>query len=689
MSPKPAVAETCSELPVCIVTVCRCVLIAARPPVESCALEDAIGRWDALRPRSAAALVEFDLKPLAPAAAAVDQAAAEVVANQDVRPDALLAKCERILAAKARLDRGLEELLALRTSLAGFEPADKQRTAIRNWLAVVSRWIDAAGRLRYMEYDIFNTTAGQLAPVADRRERFVDLLTKYRSSVGAIVMSDALFDPPQGSPIYGRPVSPVLRAKLLELAAVTGETEVLPKLADFVTLPKLPPALVIQAAETIRRVGLPQQPGPGQDPKLPEPAILAGELRAELAELKLPSTPADLGARRDVLLAWLDERLSVGATAEGYRWGLEDIRPGDWLLMRNPSPYNLFTDLSPGLFTHVGVVALQKGSDGIQRMVLVDLPERGDHMPATNVDAFVQRSRHYLFLRHTDPEVARKMGEAAASLIGNETQFDLNFRTDRVLELHGQPLAGKKIVTYCAGLLLLCALQTDRPREEFFPIVEFAAGGQAAANLALLGLSFGKDFISPTGALYSTQMQIIGRREPTYDPRREVEEAIYDHFAQQLVARKLQTSPDLYQALRQKMAEAAKHDPLLAQAIAKAANVSVDTDLVSAAKAAAVVESLDEIAYAASGEYVKARWTPSARHRSSAAPRAALSEVAAARWRPDLQPAARTAVSALAARADLAAAIASGTGAILRGPRQAATRPPLLFEVAALFFRLL
>jgi hypothetical protein len=239
-------------------------------------------------------------------------------------------------------------------------------------------------------------------------------------------------------------------------------------------------------------------------------------------------------------------------------------------------------------------------------MVLVDLPERGDHMPATNVDAFVQRSRHYLFLRHSDPEVGRKMGEAAASLIGNETQFDLNFRTDRVLELHGQPLAGKKIVTYCAGLLLLCALQSDRPREEFFPIVEFAAGGQAAANLAQLGLSFGKDFISPTGGLFSTQLKIVDRREPTYDPRREVEEAIYDHFAQQLVARKLQTSPDLYQALRLKMAEAAKHDPLLAQAIAKAANVSADTDLVSAAKAAAVVESLDEIAYGASGEFLKA-----------------------------------------------------------------------------------
>jgi hypothetical protein len=42
--------------------------------------------------------------------------------------------------------------------------------------------------------------------------------------------------------------------------------------------------------------------------------------------------------------------------------------------MRNPSPYNLFTDLAPGLFTHVGVVAVETGSDGKRRMVVVDLP---------------------------------------------------------------------------------------------------------------------------------------------------------------------------------------------------------------------------------------------------------------------------------------------------------------------------
>jgi hypothetical protein len=99
------------------------------------------------------------------------------------------------------------------------------------------------------------------------------------------------------------------------------------------------------------------------------------------------------------------------------------------------------------------VVTLEEGTDGIRRMVIVDLPEQGNKMPATSVEVFLRRTLHYLFLRHDDPEAARKMGEVAAATIGNPTEFDLNFRTSRVIELKGKPLAGQKIRTYCAGLL--------------------------------------------------------------------------------------------------------------------------------------------------------------------------------------------------------------------------------------------
>jgi hypothetical protein len=92
-----------------------------------------------------------------------------------------------------------------------------------------------------------------------------------------------------------------------------------------------------------------------------------------------------------------------------------------------------------------------------------------------------------------------------------------------------------------------------------------------------------------------------------YDPGREVEEAIFDHFAVDMDQKILQPSPDAFQAIRLKVAEASKNNPLLAKALAASAGVSDEMDLVSAAKAAAVVETLDEIAFGSSGQYVAAR----------------------------------------------------------------------------------
>ncbi|MGH7136373.1 MAG: hypothetical protein ACREHD_11575 [Pirellulales bacterium] len=91
-----------------------------------------------------------------------------------------------------------------------------------------------------------------------------------------------------------------------------------------------------------------------------------------------------------------------------------------------------------------------------------------------------------------------------------------------------------------------------------------------------------------------------------YDPRREVEEGVFDHFAWLLANRTLVPSPDFVQSLRLKLAEAARGNSLLAEAMARAARVHAETDLVSAAKAAAVVETLDQLAYGASGEFLEA-----------------------------------------------------------------------------------
>jgi len=531
--------------------------------------------------------------------------AEQLVDLQSAEPS--LARLRPLLEAKTEIDRRLEATLRLRKEFAGLPAGEQRRSRARNFLRIAAQLIDLSGRVRYLLADAVRSIAYGVEPQSVEFRRLLDLLIEHGSSVGAAIVVDDLGVPPADGSRAAAIAAYNTKAKILELVVRSGQRDRLDALAQLPRDPEVPASLKILAAGAMRRLGLPQTARPGADPTLPKPEITSGELRTLLSELKIDHLPEAWQQRRAELLEWLAPLADGGRQQDAYRLGSFEVRPGDWLLMKNPSPYNRFTDLAPGLFTHVGVITRETGSDGRERMVLVDLPERGKTIRCTPIDTFVKRTLHYVILRHGDPAAGKRMGEVARSIIGNPSQFDLNFRTARVEALRGKPLANQKIHTYCAGLLLLCAQETGRPREAFFPLPEFPAGGNTVENLEQLGLTFGKNFISPTGALFSPDLQIVGRREPMYSPSREIEEAIFDHFAERLIERRLTPSPDLYQLLRQKIAEASRDNPLLAKALTEAANVDKKTDVVSAAKAAAVVETLDEIAHGASRSFRRAR----------------------------------------------------------------------------------
>jgi hypothetical protein len=204
-------------------------------------------------------------------------------------------------------------------------------------------------------------------------------------------------------------------------------------------------------------------------------------------------------------------------------------------------------------------------------------------------------------------------------MIGNELLFDLEFDISRVLDLTGDSLDGVPIHTYCAGLLVVCALRTSQPLEQFFPIREAAAGGKMQANLEKIGLSIGENFVSPTGALFSPSLRIVARCEPMYDPGRELQEAVFDRFAEGMSQSVLQFVPAVDQLLRQELARLAKENPWLAQALAWANNVNANMDLEAAARAAAVIEALDEIAEDNLNDFAAARQAIMAGTRDAAA----------------------------------------------------------------------
>lgn len=576
---------------------------AQRPAAESLRLW--LDELDRAAPRQPLAFSAATTDRLARAAPAIEAWAAQVAEFRGGQTDAQFFEAVReLLTAKSRVDRILNTTLDVRRSFAALPENPARHEAICRFLKTISGLIDLTGRLRYLQVDALNAAAPRLVARPALRNRLLDLLLAERSSVGAFVAAQFCLAPPEGAPTPN--IDQTTINKVLRLIEAAGDQTLLPLLAQAIGSGKLPAGQVIGLGETVRAIGLPQEPWPDPIEPLPPPPFTPKTLLEALNRLP-KRLPADLARRRAGLTGWLERLAREGWTEQRYRLGTIDVRPGDWLLMRNPSPYNQFTDLTPGLFTHVGVVTLAKGRDGLSHMVLVDLPERGSRVPAANLETYVLRSLNWCFLRHPEPAVAHGMAQAAHDVIGNEALFDLNFRLGRVLELKGQSLVGKKVETYCAGLLLLCALQTTAPREDFFPVREHPAGGQTLDNLAKLGLSMDDDFISPTGAMFSTRLELVGRREPMYDPRREVEEVVFDHFAHQMAAATLVPSPDWFQSLRLKLAEASQTNDLLAEALATAARVNASTDLVSAAKAAAVVETLDEIAFGASREFLAAR----------------------------------------------------------------------------------
>jgi hypothetical protein len=530
--------------------------------------------------------------------------------SQMQRPEEWLERLQILTRTKAQVDKDLQRVLDLRFGLADRATQPTGRTALRAFLRISTDLIELSGRLNFHLRDgvIFASMAA--APQAELRRKLIDQLDTDRSPIGAAMMAPLLTDPPKDAANRALPAPADLKKKILLMIGQRGGPDVLPLVVRFLKANDVSPDLAVLAADAVIRAGLPQndlEPAPAQGGESAEsptkPPVTAGELSKTLSGLDAAKLSPSLTKHRATLIDWLGRRDATGISNSGYWNGVCTIQPGDWLLMRNSSPYNLFTDLSPGLFTHVGIATTTKDKDGRQHMVIVDLNERDTVIRAKNIETVLPRSLYYAVLRHQDEPVAKKMSEVAASLIGNPMKFDLTFETAKAVALQGKPLAGTKIETYCAGLLMLAAQETGLPRTEFFPVSEETAPGKTAENMDRIGLRVGADFLSPTGPLFARRMKLIHLSEPMFDPRREIEQRIYDHFAQQLAIAPIEPKNTLYQSLRQQLAEASKTNPFLAKAIADAAGVDRETDLSRAARAAAVVETLDEVAYDNSSDF--------------------------------------------------------------------------------------
>lgn len=507
-------------------------------------------------------------------------------------PEQLLLDTRSMVIARQGVERLLGHAFEQRL-LFHTQDAPKQTRWVQQYLQATTDLIALSGRIHEACSELVRIGTIRLARLPKQRVQLIRLLAESKSNCGAKALSWLLLDPPAAAKI--EPLSSTSKAAILTLIQNTQQVNALAAVTEFLARQESSADLTLQAVQTVLAIGIPQVPSAKQSDDLPEPELLAEDLLFVLDQFSDEQLNPTQRTGREMLRQEIIARQQ--ATSKEYRVGKLLLKPGDWLLIRNPSPYNLFSTLSPGLFTHIGILTTQLGEDGKPRLVVTEMRERGSKIPATNVEAYLKRTLHYVVLRHRDPKVCQLMATTAAEVIGNPAQFDLTFQIERMNSLKGQPLAGRKIDTYCAGFLWLCAQPTNLPREAFFPLPETPYNEQTVENLHRLGMNVGKELITPTGALFSPQMQLVGRCEALYSPSKQIEQAIFDAFGEAMLEQEVVPNPSWYQALRLDLAQAAEANPLLAQAMASAANVHEETDLISAAKAAAIVESLDEIAF--------------------------------------------------------------------------------------------
>ncbi|MFW6114590.1 MAG: hypothetical protein ACOC7K_02520, partial [bacterium] len=351
------------------------------------------------------------------------------------------------------------------------------------------------------------------------------------------------------------------------------------------------PEMTLKAVETIRALGVPQRPLPGQKS---QPAVTATELLDMVRQVNGTALSERWRRRRGKLLQWLEARAERGVGPEGCRIGGVRIRPGDWILMRESSPYNRFTNLSPGLFTHAGVAARHEDSNGVHHLVLVDVNERQPTVQAENVEETLFSPLYYALLRPETRCLAQKVDRRASSAVGNPLQFDLTFDLSLLRQASQKPIEDAAITTYCTGILALC---TPVRLRKLFLIREAPAAGHTRDNLRKLGITIGKQFVSPTGALFASRMNVVTLSDPQFDPQIAVEQGIYDYFARRLSQQPLDFEPSLIQACRQELAQLSDDSSLVASTLANLSGVHPDMDLTSAARVAAVIESLDQIVF--------------------------------------------------------------------------------------------
>ncbi len=184
---------------------CLPLLVASATAVRAAdPNSDALERWldelDRAIPAQAERFSATDRERIEKAADAVDQWGVYIARFDRLNAAQTVQTMRRLLAAKQRVDRRLDATLDVRRQFAALEPTETRHEALQAFLETASRLIDLSGRLRYLQVDAMYSSLRRLNQGSSEFVQLVDLLTAYKSSVGATVLSQQLLPQPAEDP---------------------------------------------------------------------------------------------------------------------------------------------------------------------------------------------------------------------------------------------------------------------------------------------------------------------------------------------------------------------------------------------------------------------------------------------------------------------------------------------------------
>ncbi|MGL4463113.1 MAG: hypothetical protein ACRC1K_13275, partial [Planctomycetia bacterium] len=322
----------------------------------------------------------------------------------------------RRMAAKRYVDRSIDVLLSLHGQFAALKPEEVRRDTVRRHRQSIHNLLALSGRMQHDLGERWRMAAARATPRPADRDRMVQLAAGSRSRLAAAIVSWWLIDTPLTAGVPPAPAA--VKQRILSAVAASRRQDVLPVLALYLQTAGPPKDAVeldvrLSALEAAAAIGLPQEPLPrgrrlepadvAPHPRPVPATMLPEDLSTYLSNLpERAAWPADLKARADALDSIFRDRMTNGCDPNVYQIDGGEFQPGDWLLMRGSSPYHLFTDLSPGLYTHIGVVASYTPSDGKRRVVVVEVVEQAATVQAVLVEDVLPTTLHYMVLRHAD-----------------------------------------------------------------------------------------------------------------------------------------------------------------------------------------------------------------------------------------------------------------------------------------------